>query len=115
MKINFEKLEKRLNEVQEKCTARVFDSEDIRKFVKDLESKRLEILNSPDRLERKYFQKVTGAMRYYVPNAYKWRADSTYISGYITRYGRIKIEIYRGSTSNRRYGGYNKNITPVYN
>lgn len=114
MKINWEKLENRLNEVQNKCSARCFNMNDVKQFVEKLQKKRMEFLNSPDLLERKYFKKVTGTMYYHVPNSYKWKAESTYVYGYITRHGRIKIEITRAGTDRRPYGGYVESIEPVF-
>lgn len=113
-KMNWEKLEKRLNAVQKRCTARTFNMEEVKIFVKSLQNRRDRIMKNGNKLERKYFQKVVGHEEFTVPYAYKWYAYTTRLSGYITRYGRIKINIRRVKADHVSYGGYVSKFNPVY-
>lgn len=111
-RLNMKKVEERLNQVQARCSARTMDLEDVKNFVAALQEVREKVL--ADKVERKYLQKVVGHKEYAVPNAYKYRAETTCIDGFITKHGRIVINIYRTYASKVPYGGTIQRITPVF-
>lgn len=112
MKLNLKKISERLDDVQARCSARTMDLDDIKEFVGMLQEAREKALS--DKLGRKYLQKVSGYKEYAVPNAYKWRAETTGVAGYITRYGRVVISVYRSAAAHVPYGGEECKITPIF-
>ncbi len=111
-KINFEKLKNQLKEVQRGCSARTMDLQDVKNFIQTLERERETILKMP--VEKKYLKKIYGYKEYAVPISYNYKTETTGISGYITKYGRIVINVYRGQASKIPYGGIREKITAVY-
>lgn len=110
--LNMKKLENRLNEVQKRCSARLFDVKDIEETINELKQRREQLLQ--DRLNKKYLKRIDFYKEYAVPNKYKYRAETTCLNGYITRYGRIIINICRINASHIPYGGIIEKFTPIF-
>jgi hypothetical protein len=111
-RLNMKKVEERLNQVQARCSARTMDLEDVKAFVEELQKARERAL--ADKVERKYLKRIEGVKKYAVPNSYDWRAETTCIEGYITKYGRIKIEVYRTNAPKIPYGGTVRKIQAIF-
>lgn len=110
--LNMRKLENKLNEVQKKCKARLFNIRDIEEIINELKQRREELLQ--DKICKKYLKRIDFYKEYAVPNNYKYRAETTRISGYITKYGRIVINIYRTDARHIPYGGLIEKFTPIF-
>lgn len=110
--LNMKKLENRLNEVQKRCSARLFDTKDIEETINELKQKREELLQ--DKINKKYLRRIDFYKKYTVPNSYKYQAETTCISGYITKYGRIHINVYRTRADHRPYGGLVEEFAPIF-
>lgn len=110
--MNLRKIESKLNEVQKRCRERTMSIEDVKYFVNLLKIERKEIMQKP--VEKKYLQKINGYMEYAVPNSYGYRAYTTTVSGYITKYGRIVVDIHRDQASRVPYGGTVLKLKPIY-
>lgn len=110
--LNMKKLENRLNEVQKRCNARLFNIRDIEGTIDELKQRREKLLQ--DKINKKYLKRIDFYKEYAVPNKYKYRAETTCISGYITKYGRIVINIYRMNASHIPYGGLIEKFTPIF-
>jgi len=119
MKINCKNKEKALREVAEKlnivqnrCSARLFNMEDINMTINRLFFEREKLLTN--KLNRKYFKKLIISKYFCVSNSYTWYADTSYITASITKYGKITINVGRTSASKKSYGGYTEDITPIF-
>ena len=110
--LNVKKLENKLNEVQKRCSARLFDTKDIEETINELKQRREELLQ--DKICKKYLKRIDFYKEYAVPNSYKYRAETTRLSGYITRYGRIYINVSRKRADHRPYGGLIKKFTSIF-
>lgn len=110
--LNMKKLENKLNEVQKRCSARLFNTKDVEETINELKQKREELLQ--DKINKKYLKRIDFYKEYAVPNSYKYRAETTCISGHITKYGRIVINIYRTDARHIPYGGIIEKFTPIF-
>jgi hypothetical protein len=106
------KIKSELEESQKRCTRRLMSLEDVQRFVNALKSAREKALG--DKLGRKYLIKVEGCRKYAVPNSYDYPAMTTYVTGYVTKYGRISVHVGRGDASRVPYGGLVQKIEPIF-
>lgn len=109
---NISKIQSVLNQVQKRCTQRLLTKNDITEMIENAKQERENTLT--DILGRKYLKSINIHKSFNVPNCYNYKAYTTIANVNITKYGKITVNIFRGSASKIPYGLDSYKITKCF-
>lgn len=104
------KVEKELQEVQNRARTRLLEVQDIKRLLEIAQEK----IKKLDGVEKKYFKGINFTLNYGVANAYKYPADTTEVRGKINKYGNIKEVFVRRTNAPKNGMGKNEKLIFVY-
>lgn len=102
----------KLESVQQRSRVREFFKDDLLEIIESAQNRAQQEMI---KWSKKYLKHVKFEAFYTLPNSYKYRGETTYISGKINKYGNIvKLHITRDFAPKRAYGGLVEVIKPIF-